>query len=417
MSVNKKTTQTEFLHPLPLFDTAEYTTHDTSIPLHYAVFQKNYKKDYKAALAFLYTYKGTQATFNAYRREVERLLVWAWLIHKKSILALKRADIEVYLSFCQKPPKSWIGKKKVAHFVVVNGKKMPHPEWRPFVITQSKIATREGKKLSTKNYRLADKSFREIFAVLSSFYNFLIQENMTEMNPILHIRQKSKYLRRNQGAKKIRRLSELQWTFVIETAEQLAEVDKAHERTLFILSALYGMYLRISELTASKRWVPKMRDFHKDADGNWWFTTVGKGNKERQIAVSQAMLKALKRWRHHRGLALLPFPNDDTPLVPKERGPGPMSSTNQIRNIVQYCFDQAVSRMKEEGLEEESGELKSATVHWLRHTGISDDVKIRPREHVRDDAGHSSSAITDKYIDIELRERHASAKKKEIKPV
>ncbi len=26
------------------------------------------------------------------------------------------------------------------------------------------------------------------------------------------------------------------------------------------------------------------------------------------------------------------------------------------------------------------------TVHWLRHTGISDDVKIRPREHVREDA-------------------------------
>jgi hypothetical protein len=55
-----------------------------------------------------------------------------------------------------------------------------------------------------------------------------------------------------------------------------------------------------------------------------------------------------------------------------------------------------------------------ATVHWLRHTGISDDVKIRPREHVRDDAGHSSSAITDKYIDIELRERHRSARNKII---
>ena len=60
--------------------------------------------------------------------------------------------------------------------------------------------------------------------------------------------------------------------------------------------------------------------------------------------------------------------------------------------------------------------MMDATVHWLRHTGISDDVKIRPREHVRDDAGHSSSAITDKYIDIELKERHKSAKKKKIVP-
>jgi hypothetical protein len=55
-----------------------------------------------------------------------------------------------------------------------------------------------------------------------------------------------------------------------------------------------------------------------------------------------------------------------------------------------------------------------AMVHWLRHTGISDDVKIRPREHVRDDAGHSSSAITDKYIDIELKARHKSAKRKQM---
>ena len=51
-------------------------------------------------------------------------------------------------------------------------------------------------------------------------------------------------------------------------------------------------------------------------------------------------------------------------------------------------------------------------VDWLRHTGISDDVKIRPREHVRDDAGHSSGAITDKYIDVELAARAKSAKNK-----
>ncbi len=33
-------------------------------------------------------------------------------------------------------------------------------------------------------------------------------------------------------------------------------------------------------------------------------------------------------------------------------------------------------------------------------TGISDDVKIRTREHVGDAVGIVSSAITDKYIDI-----------------
>ena len=71
------------------------------------------------------------------------------------------------------------------------------------------------------------------------------------------IRQKSKFIRKPQ----IRRLSELQWQYVLTTAKKLAEQKTDYERTLFIVSALYSMYLRISELAASKRWMPKMNDF------------------------------------------------------------------------------------------------------------------------------------------------------------
>lgn len=77
----------------------------------------------------------------------------------------------------------------------------------------------------------------------------------------------------------------------------------------------------------------------------------------------------------------------------------------------------ACERLIADNQKEEADQLANATVHWLRHMGISDDVKTRPREHVRDDAGHSSGAITDKYIDVKLRERHGSAKKKRITPV
>jgi integrase len=174
------------------------------------------------------------------------------------------------------------------------------------------------------------------------------------------------------------------------------------------------MYLRISELAASNRWTPLMNDFARDGDGHWWFTTVGKGNKSRQIAVSDDMLAALKRWRQYLGLSALPSPADHSPLLPKQKGTGPVTSTNTIRDIVQYGFDQAIDALVQDGLSEEAETLNEATVHWLRHTGISDDVKVRPREHVRDDAGHSSSAITDRYIDIELRERHRSARKKTL---
>ena len=71
-------------------------------------------------------------------------------------------------------------------------------------------------------------------------------------------------------------------------------------------------------------------------------------------------------------------------------------------------------KLEQDGDKHEANLLRTATVHWLRHTGISDDVKHRPREHVRDDAGHSSGAITDRYIDVELAARAKSARNKRI---
>ena len=124
------------------------------------------------------------------------------------------------------------------------------------------------------------------------------------------------------------------------------------------------------------------------------------------------MLAALKRWRKHLGLSPIPSSADNNPLLLKTKGKGPITNAMSIRKIVQDGFDKTAERMRKDGFKEEAETLAEATVHWFRHTGISDDVKRRPREHVRDDAGHSSGAITDKYIDVELRERHRTARKK-----
>lgn len=394
---------------LPLFDTVENIS-ETPEPNGDVAF---WQSDYRNGLAFLISYNGSQATFNAYRRELERLLHWSWKIAQKSVCDLRRADIETYLHFCQKPPESWISLKKVPRFIVKNGLRVPNAEWRPFVVTISKSANRAGEQLKIKNYQMSETALQEIFSIVSSFYNFLIQEEKTEINPVAHIMQKSKFFRKKQGKPKIRRLSELQWEYVIETAQMHAkENPEKYERSLFILSALYLMYLRISELASSDRWTPRMNDFRKDNDNNWWFTVVGKGNKEREIAVSDSMLKALKRWRIHLNLPPLPSPADKSYLIPKTKGTGAISNTSFIRKMVQHCFDATIERLNQDGFSEDAAVLSETTVHWLRHTGISEDVKRRPREHVRDDAGHSSGAITDKYIDIERRDRHASAKNK-----
>lgn len=394
---------------IPLFDTFEFQHQQTP--------QHPYAEDFQQANAFLNCYRGSLATFNTYRRELERLLQWSAHIRKMAVTQLTSQDIEDYVQFCQSPPDHWIALKKCDRFIIKEGRREPNPEWRPFVVTTSKTQHRHGSCLNKKNYCLSQKALQAIFAILSSFYSYLMQQNAISYNPVMQIRQKNRFLRQTQHATPIRRLSELQWNYVLETAEKLAAEDAQHERTLFILCVLYGMYLRISELASSARWQPSMRDFFCDQDHNWWFRTVGKGNKERIIAVSDTLLHALKRYRVSLDLPPLPDANDQRPLFSKNRGKGAITSTRHINKIVQLCFDAAYSRMCADGLADDAEQLKAATVHWLRHTGISEDVKHRPREHVRDDAGHSSSAITDRYIDVELRERHASSKKKTIKPI
>lgn len=376
---------------------------------------KGSDKDYEYVLKFLYAYNGSSATLNAYRRELERLLQWSWRVEKRSVMTLAREDIEEFIRFTVDPPKAWIGDKNVARFRKQDGEMKPNKAWRPYVASVSKTDTKSGLTPDKKRYQPSQASVQSAFSVLSSFYDYLTEEKLVDFNPVALIRQRSKFVRTDHNAKVVRRITNLQWDFVIETAEQMADADPAHERTLFIMNCLYAMYLRVSELVADERSSPVMGDFRKDQDQNWWFYVTGKGNKDRTIVVSGDMLNALRRYRKSMGLSPLPAAADKTPLIQKTKGHGPITSTRQVRRIVQDCFDAAFEEMTAKGLAEEAHDLQTATVHWLRHTGISEDVKIRPREHVRDDAGHASMATTDRYIESDRRERHESGRHKMIK--
>lgn len=398
--------------PPAFFDTLEamenpFKNRVASVSHLYAESPENAVEDYQYASEFIYSYRGSPDTFNTYRREIEHFLHWCWVVKRQSITSIDRNHIEEFIDFSRSPPKTWISASNEARFIVGSGERKANPEWRPYT---SSTASNGGE------YALSQSSLQSLLGVLSSFFNYLIQEEYIKSNPIAQLRQKSKFIRKHQGASKIRRLSPLQWDYTIACAEKMAAEDPlVHERSLFIMQALFAMYLRISELVVTPRWEPQMGHFSPDTDGNWWFLTVGKGNKEREVSVSDAMLEALKRYRLSRGLSQLPSTGESTPLIHKTRGKGGISSTRQIRAIVQRCFDSAAAAMRRDGFVDDAERLADATVHWLRHTGISEDVKHRPREHVRDDAGHGSSAITDRYIDVERAERHASARSKVIK--
>jgi len=65
-----------------------------------------------------------------------------------------------------------------------------------------------------------------------------LQEEKLLANPVALIRQKSKYIRKQQTKSAVRRLSKEQWETCLAITQQRAEADPdAYARNLFILSA------------------------------------------------------------------------------------------------------------------------------------------------------------------------------------
>ena len=108
--------------------------------------------DLEYALKFLYSYNGSSATFNSYRREIERLLQWSWRIEQISLLNLRRENIEDFIRFCFDPPKAWIGIKNVARFKDKNGNRYPNKDWRPFVVSISKAEHSKGSVVDANKF-------------------------------------------------------------------------------------------------------------------------------------------------------------------------------------------------------------------------------------------------------------------------
>lgn len=135
-------------------------------------------RDFEITLKFLFSYRGSDQTFSSYRRDVERLIQWSWFVKEKSILKLKRDEIEEFIEFCIKPYKKWIGLKTVARFKLHNGLKIPNSEWRPYEASLDKKKIKDGNVPTKEDYQFSQKALKALFATLSSFYNFCLQEEV-----------------------------------------------------------------------------------------------------------------------------------------------------------------------------------------------------------------------------------------------
>jgi hypothetical protein len=87
-------------------------------------------------------------------------------------------------------------------------------------------------------------------------------------------------------------------------------------------------------------------------------------------------------------------------------------SEGHIRTLVQEVFDFALERMRADGFpDDDIKNLRSASLHWLRHTSATADAKVRDHKDLQADLRHQSLATTvDTYYNSRDEERHRSNK-------
>ena len=355
----------------------------------------------------------SEHTYVRFRNEVERFLLWVFLFCDKPVQELRKTQLLDYADFCWKPPVNWISLANADRFIHQDGFYHSNSLWAPFRLKTPK--NQPNINIDKKKYRPSQETLTATFTALVAFYKYLMNEEICAGNPAQIAKTDCRYFIADAQVKEVRRLSEAQWQYVMETVHEMAAEDSLYERSLFIVATLKTLFLRISELSERRDWSPTMGHFWQDENQNWWLKIFGKGRKLRDVTVPTQYLDYLKRYRSFRGLPPLPYPGEQSPLVEKVRGQGGMTARHLSR-LVQDVFDATYIKIKTRLGEDQARKLQEASTHWLRHTGASMEIERgRALKDVSEDLGHASMATTDTiYVQSETRKRAESGKGRKV---
>lgn len=344
--------------------------------------------DVEAIKAWLATYIDRPNTFASYRREAERLLLWANIELGKALSSLNHEDMLRYQHFLSdpQPQHRWVLAENAAK-VARN-----HPDWRPFAGP------------------LSSSSQRQALTVLHGLFSWLVTAGYLLANPLALNRKRS----RHNQTRMVRYLSPEDWTEVKHTIELLPQEtprDIEHYlRYRWIFTLLYLTGLRVSEVSNNT-----MGAFFSKRDHagrvRWWMDIVGKGERNRTVPATAELMTELANYRESKGLSRYPLANDVTPLVMPVGKQTKALSRAALHLIVKRIFTLTASRLREKGpdYEAEAQHIEQASAHWLRHTAgshmLGNKVDLL---HVRDTLGHGSISTTNRYLHSADELRHDS---------
>ncbi|MFM0341834.1 tyrosine-type recombinase/integrase [Paraburkholderia fungorum] len=347
--------------------------------------QLSARNDLDAVRAWLSNYADTKATFDSYRKEAERLLLWAVVQSGKPLSSLTHEDLLRFKVFLVNP-------QPADRWVSANGGKYSRSDtrWRPF------------------NGPLSPASQRQALIILNGMFTWLVDAGYLRGNPMALLRQRGKHA----APRVTRYLSISLWDEVKGFVGQLPQdtgLQQAYAaRCRWLTTLFYLQGMRLSEVAAGK-----MGDFSRrlGADGceQWWLDIIGKGDKERIVPASPELVAELARYRKANGLPPLPARTDDTPLLIPFRGKSRCMSRSAVHDAIRSVFGNAAAWLRARGpaFTDRADELDRASAHWLRHTSGSHQadggVDLRT---VRDNLGHVSLNTTSLYLHEEEDKRH-----------
>ena len=214
----------------------------------------------KVFLTYIGRNKSTH-TYDRFRNDVERFLLWSFIEKKKPIDQLRKSDLLEYADFCWQPPVTWIGTSNQERFKISNGYSLANELWFPYKIQAPKSLKSEY-IIDKKKYRPSQQTLSSMFTAIIVFYNYLMAEDFCIGNPAQIAKKDCRHFIIDSQVKEVKRLTASQWQYVLDTAIEMADENPLFERNLFVISVLKTLFLRISELSDRPNWSPTMGHFY-----------------------------------------------------------------------------------------------------------------------------------------------------------
>ena len=340
--------------------------------------------DLEAIQVWLGEFADSPQTYRNYRKEAERLLLWAVTQRQKPLSGLMREDFQAYQAFLADPqPEAyWCGPRAPRYT----------EQWRPF----------QGP--------LSASSQRQALIVVNALLSYLVDGGYLKANPLSLVRRRNRTLRPEvaESFSQERYLDQTTWghlkDYIANLPQDTPREIQRFERTRFLFHFLYLLAPRVSEVASHPM------NSIRESRGRWWWFALGKGSKLAKVPVSDEMLDALMRYRAFLGLTGLPDPDDRSPMLRSLKGTSGISA-NMVYRIVKETVTAAADTIEQKA-PVSAAKLRKASTHWFRHTAVThaDDAGVNLK-YLQASARHEKVETTAIYQHAEDYRWHEAWKK------